>query len=167
MPRDATGFLRFLYTRVHAQRRIPDVFRLADDLSEKQSATQKPCNNKYRRRGSNPHMELPIPDFESGASAIPPLRRYLLFLRSYRCGRRLVDANSVRKVPDASGIQNPDTRRQNGCKRTLLGVSRAMGTVDQLLQPARSLQKRHSMPVDARSRQKVPVDVNPANCTCW
>ena len=30
---------------------------------------------KYRRRGSNPHMELPIPDFESGASAIPPLRR--------------------------------------------------------------------------------------------
>ena len=32
---------------------------------------------KYRRRGSNPHMELPIPDFESGASAIPPLRRYL------------------------------------------------------------------------------------------
>ena len=36
---------------------------------------------EYRRRGSNPHMELPIPDFESGASAIPPLRRYLNCLR--------------------------------------------------------------------------------------
>ena len=29
---------------------------------------------KYRRRGSNPHEELPSLDFESSASAIPPLR---------------------------------------------------------------------------------------------
>ena len=54
--------------------------------------------SKYRRRGSNPHMELPIPDFESGASAIPPLRRYLNCLRWCRRRRRLIDANSIRKV---------------------------------------------------------------------
>lgn len=53
---------------------------------------------EYRRRGSNPHMELPIPDFESGASAIPPLRRYLNCLRWCRRRRRLIDANSIRKV---------------------------------------------------------------------
>lgn len=43
-------------------------------------------------------MELPIPDFESGASAIPPLRRYLNQLRLCRRIRRLVEANSVGKV---------------------------------------------------------------------
>lgn len=50
--------------------------RNGDQCSETVSFNVSAAFLKYRRRGSNPHMELPIPDFESGASAIPPLRRY-------------------------------------------------------------------------------------------
>lgn len=61
----------------------------------------------YRRRGSNPHEVLPSLDFESAASAIPPLRR---FSRGCRNIRRRPRSIGLRRCPGRA----PVSREQDG-----------------------------------------------------
>lgn len=59
-------------------------------------------------------MELPIPDFESGASAIPPLRRVLAAPATYRRAGRLVDDDSDGKFPASFTTQEFECETENG-----------------------------------------------------